>query len=133
MPPIRNITTVTLESIHEDIPEYIHNNQIIVANYNDMKDVYLRMLKDRYLFPIDRDILFACLTDMTYMFCPGDDLNNDRVVELLELEGDDDGDDSDDDDEDDGPQVADEVPPVSRVFPSVTPDSAQCSSDNESA
>ena len=130
MPPIRNITPVTLESIHEDIPEYIHNNQIIVANYNDMKDVYLRMLKDRYLFPIDRDILIACLTDMTYMYCPGDDLNKDRVVELLELEGDDDGDDSDDDGDDD--EVTDEVPPVSRVFPSVTPDSVQTVSEDES-
>ena len=130
MPPIRNITPVTLESIHEDIPEYIHNNQIIIANYNDMKDVYLRMLKDRYLFPIDRDILIACLTDMTYMFCPGDDLNKDRVVELLELEGDDDGDESDDEDGDD--QVADEVPPVSRVFPEVPPDSVQTVSEDES-
>ena len=122
MPPIRNITPVTLESIHEDIPEYIHNNQIIIANYNDMKDVYLRMLKDRYLFPIDRDILIACLTDMTYMYCPGDDLNKDRVIELLELEGDDD----DDDDEDD------DVPPVSRVFPEVPPDSVQTVSEDES-
>tara|TARA_Y100000817_G_scaffold312029_1_gene305165 strand:- start:3196 stop:3570 length:375 start_codon:yes stop_codon:yes gene_type:complete len=123
MPPIRNITPVTLESIHEDIPEYIHNNQIIIANYNDMKDVYLRMLKDRYLFPIDRDILIACLTDMTYMYCPGDDLNKDRVIELLELEGDDDDDDEDDDDD---------VPPVSRVFPEVPPDSVQTVSEDES-
>ena len=123
MPPIRNITPVTLESIHEDIPEYIHNNQIIIANYNDMKDVYLRMLKDRYLFPIDRDILIACLTDMTYMYCPGDDLNKDRVIELLELEGDDDDDDEDDDDD---------VPPVSRVFPEVPPDSVQTFSEDES-
>ena len=123
MPPIRNITPVTLESIHEDIPEYIHNNQIIIANYNDMKDVYLRMLKDRYLFPIDRDILIACLTDMTYMYCPGDDLNKDRVIELLELEGDDDDDDEDDDDD---------VPPVSRVFPDVPPDSVQTVSEDES-
>ena len=124
MPPIRNITPVTLESIHEDIPEYIHNNQIIIANYNDMKDVYLRMLKDRYLFPIDRDILIACLTDMTYMYCPGDDLNKDRVIELLELEGDDDDDDDEDEDDD--------VPPVSRVFPDVPPDSVQTVSEDES-
>ena len=88
-----------------------------------MKDVYLRMLKDRYLFPIDRDILIACLTDMTYMYCPGDDLNKDRVIELLELEGDDDDDDEDDDDD---------VPPVSRVFPEVPPDSVQTVSEDES-
>ena len=67
------------------------------------------------------------------MYCPGDDLNKDRVVELLELEGDDDGDESDgSDDEDDVHQVADEVPPVSRVFPDVPPDSGQTDSEDES-
>ena len=50
MPPIRNITQVTLDNLHEVIPEYIHGNNIIIQNYDDMKEVYLGMLRDRYLF-----------------------------------------------------------------------------------
>ena len=33
--PIRNITQVTCDNLHELVPEYIHGNSIIVQNYND--------------------------------------------------------------------------------------------------
>tara|TARA_B100001123_G_C15341496_1_gene1035161 strand:+ start:6631 stop:7110 length:480 start_codon:yes stop_codon:yes gene_type:complete len=105
MPPIRNITPITLDNLHEHVSEYIHGNKIIIQNYDDMKDTYLRMLRDRYLFLIDRDILIPCLIDLTYMFCPGDDFNKDAVLELLDLqeeECDEDEMDEDDDDGDDG-------------------------------
>ena len=98
MPPIRNITQVTLDNLHEVIPEYIHGNNIIVQNYDDMKEVFLGMLRDRYLFTIDRDILAHSLIDLTYIFAPGDDVNKDNVLDTISLEDDDD----DDDDEDDG-------------------------------
>tara|TARA_Y100000996_G_C22212269_1_gene515926 strand:+ start:195 stop:623 length:429 start_codon:yes stop_codon:yes gene_type:complete len=101
MAPIRNITQVTLDNLHELIPEYIHNNKTIIQNYDDMKEVYLSMLRDRYLFTLDRDILVNCLTDLTYMFAPGDDLNKDAVLELLDY-GDDE---EDDEDEDEGDNV----------------------------
>tara|TARA_Y100000590_G_scaffold469232_1_gene655687 strand:- start:16183 stop:16581 length:399 start_codon:yes stop_codon:yes gene_type:complete len=90
MPPIRNITQVTLDNLHEVIPEYIHGNNIIVQNYDDMKEVYLGMLRDRYLFTIDRDILAHSLIDLTYMFAPGDDVNKDNVLDTISLEEDDD-------------------------------------------
>ena len=99
MAPIRNITQVTLDNLHELIPEYIHNNKTIIQNYDDMKEVYLSMLRDRYLFTLDRDILVNCLTDLTYMFAPGDDLNKDAVLELLDYG--DDEEEEDDEDEDD--------------------------------
>ena len=99
MAPIRNITQVTLDNLHELIPEYIHNNKTIIQNYDDMKEVYLSMLRDRYLFTLDRDILVNCLTDLTYMFAPGDDLNKDAVLELLDY-GDDEEDDEDEDEDD---------------------------------
>ena len=65
MPPIRNITQVTLENLHEMIPEYIHGNKVIIQNYDDMKEVYLSMLRDRYLITLDRDILVHSLNDLT--------------------------------------------------------------------
>ena len=45
MPPIRNITQVTLENLHEMIPEYIHGNKVIIQNYDDMKEVYFGSCK----------------------------------------------------------------------------------------
>ena len=96
MPPIRNITQVTLDNLHEVIPEYIHGNNIIVQNYDDMKEVYLGMLRDRYLFTIDRDILAHSLIDLTYMYAPGDDVNKDNVLDTISLEEDDEDDDEED-------------------------------------
>tara|TARA_B100000575_G_C23140086_1_gene663233 strand:- start:1519 stop:1935 length:417 start_codon:yes stop_codon:yes gene_type:complete len=96
MAPIRNITQVTIDNLHELIPEYIHNNKTIIQNYDDMKEVYLSMLRDRYLFTLDRDILVNCLTDLTYMFAPGDELNKDAVLELLDY-----GDEEEEEDEED--------------------------------
>ena len=98
MPPIRNITQVTLENLHEMIPEYIHGNKVIIQNYDDMKEVYLSMLRDRYLFTLDRDILVHSLIDLTYMFAPGDDVNKDNVLDTITLEDEDEGDDEEDDD-----------------------------------
>jgi hypothetical protein len=66
------------------------------------------MLRDNHLFTFDRDILIPCLTDLTYSYAPGDDLNKDAVVELLVLEGDDYQDEEDDDD------VEEEIPSVNR-------------------
>jgi len=97
--PQRTITQVTLENFHEHVPEYIHGNNIMIQNYEDTKEVYLGMLRDNYLFTFDRDILIACLTDLTYMYAPGDDLNKDAVIDLLVLEGEE-SDCDDDDDED---------------------------------
>ena len=85
--PQRVITQVTLDNFHEHVPEYIHGNNIMIQNYEDTKEVYLGMLRDNYLFTFDRDILIACLTDLTYMYAPGDDLNKDAVIDLLVLEG----------------------------------------------
>jgi len=99
MPPIRNITQVTLENLHETIPEYIHGNKIIIQNYDDMKEVYLSMLRDRYLFTIDRDILVHSLIDITYMFAPGDDVNKDNVLDTITLEDEDEDDDDEGDDD----------------------------------
>jgi hypothetical protein len=100
--PAKVITQVTLENFHELITEYIHNKNIIISNYDDMKETYLCMLRDQYLFTFDRDVLIACLTDLTYMYAPGDDLNKDAVIELLVLENEDGCDEgSEDEDEDD--------------------------------
>ena len=107
--PAKVITQVTLENFHELLPEYIFNNKIMIQNYEDTKGIYLNMLRDGYLFTFDRDILIACLTDLTYMYAPGDDVNKDAVIELLVLDTDELDDDDDDDDDEEEAQVLDDT------------------------
>ena len=54
---------------------------------------------------MDKNILRGCLEDLTYMYCPGDDINKERVMGQLEASDDEDELDEDDDIEDIPPQV----------------------------
>jgi len=95
MPGKKELFLVTLDNLHVVIPEYIERNKIIIAEYDDIMNTVLAMIKDKYFFNMDKNILRGCLEDLTYMYCPGDDLNKDRVVSMLEP-----SDDEDDSDED---------------------------------
>mgnify|MGYP001197526838 CR=1 FL=1 len=99
MPPINNLILVTLDNLHEIIPEYIIANEIIIAGYEDMMETVMSMIRNKHLFNMDRNILRSCLEDLTYMYCPGDDVNKDRVLGMLEPsddEGEDEGDEGED-------------------------------------
>tara|TARA_Y100000590_G_scaffold296972_1_gene334638 strand:- start:569 stop:928 length:360 start_codon:yes stop_codon:yes gene_type:complete len=90
MPILNNLKLVTTENMHELIPNFINENQIIINGYDDMMEVILRMIKAKYFFNMDKNILRGCLEDLTYMYCPGDDLNKDRVTSMLEPSDDED-------------------------------------------
>ena len=90
------LRSVTNDNIHFIIPEYIEENDIIIKDIDTMIDAYMRMVKDNYLFLIDRDLLKDLLVEITYMYAPNDDANKDRV--LYHLVGSDS--DSDEDNED---------------------------------
>ena len=85
---------VTNENIHTIIPKYIEDNEITINDIDTMIDAYMKMVKDNYLFLIDRDLLKDLLVEITYMYSPNDDANKDRVLYHLV------GSDSDDDDDD---------------------------------
>mgnify|MGYP006172620677 CR=1 FL=1 len=89
---------VTNENIHTIIPKYIEDNDITINDIDTMIDAYMKMVKDKYLFLIDRDLLKDLLVEITYMYSPNDDANKDRV--LYHLVGSDSDDDDDDDDGD---------------------------------
>ena len=91
------LRSVTNDNIHEIIPEYIEDNDITIKDIDTMIDAYMRMVKDNYLFLIDRDLLKDLLVEITYMYAPNDDANKDRV--LYHLVG------SDSEDEDDDEEV----------------------------
>ena len=104
MPKITDLTLVTLENIHEVIPAFIIEKQILISSYEDMVDVVLEMVKNRHVFNMDREILRTIMEDLTYMYCPGDDINKERVMGQLEA-SDDEDDEDDEDDIEDIPQV----------------------------
>ena len=95
MPPINNLTLVTLENIHQIIPDFIISNEIIITSYEDMMETVMTMIRNKHLFNMDRNILRSCLEDLTYMYCPGDmHMMNFRLLEP--------SDDEDDDEDDEG-------------------------------
>ena len=93
-------TLVTVENYHEIIPHYIKENKIIISEYEDMTKCILRMIRESYYFNMDKNLLRSFLEDMTYMYSPNDEKNEDRIISMLEESDDEDeSDDSDDDSE----------------------------------
>ena len=90
------IISVTNANIHEIVPKYIEDNDININNIDDIINTYVDMVKDKYLFLIEGDLLKDILVNITYMYSPNDDMNKDRVI--CHLTGDEsDSDDSDND------------------------------------
>tara|TARA_B100001094_G_C18122001_1_gene767389 strand:+ start:1181 stop:1498 length:318 start_codon:yes stop_codon:yes gene_type:complete len=81
---------VTVENFHEYVPKYITDNKIIISDYDDVTDVVLRMIRAKYFFNFDKNILRGFMEDLAYMFSPDDDLNKDRVLSMLESSDDED-------------------------------------------
>ena len=94
-----SLKLVTLDNAHELIPQYIVEKSLMIGSYEDMMGVILSMIRDKYFFNMDKNILRGCLEDLTYMYSPGDDVNKDRVEAMLEP-SDDEDDDSESDDDD---------------------------------
>ena len=99
MPKITDLKLVTIENIHELLPSFIIERQLLISSYDDMMDVVLEMVKSRHIFTMDRDLLRSIMEDLTYMYCPGDDINKERVIMQLAPSSDEEDDDDDDDDE----------------------------------
>lgn len=95
--PIPELKLIEQDKLHRAVVEYIRDNEIIIGNYEDMIELILSMVRIGYCFNVDRERLRDCMEDVTYMCCPDDDANKDRVVQGLEY---DDGDEDDDDDDD---------------------------------
>ena len=95
-----SLKLVTMENVHEILPTFIEDNKIIINSYDDISNVILKMIREKYFFSMDKNILRGCLEDLTYMYCPGDDINKDRVMSMLEPSDEEDESDDEDDDED---------------------------------
>lgn len=91
--PLKLITT---ENFHLEVPGYISDNEIILATYEDITEVILKMLREGYFFNMDLNLLRGYCEMLIYKYSPNDEKNKDRLITMLE-ESDDES--SDDDDE----------------------------------
>ena len=92
---MKDLTVVTIDGLHASIRNFIIKSEKIIGDYEDMKALVLNMIKAGYMFNMDRDRLRDAMEDITFMLCPDDDANKDRVERGLEY--DDEDEDSDDD------------------------------------
>jgi len=77
------LTKVTADNLYETINTYVESNKIIIEDYAGMVNTILRMVKDGNCFTMDRDILRDAMESLTYMYCPNDDMNKDRLMQQL--------------------------------------------------
>jgi len=91
---IDGLVVVNTENLHQNVYEYIQTKELDVKEMDDIMNVYLSMLRDGYCFVLDREVLMACLVDITYVLTPSND--NMEIVKL-NMMGEDDDDDEDED------------------------------------
>jgi len=87
---MNKFTLVTVDNFHEIIPKYISENKIIISEYEDMTNVVLHMIRAKFFFNFDKNVLRGFMEDLTYMYSPDDDLNKDRIINMLESSDDED-------------------------------------------
>lgn len=83
------IKNVNIDDLYSMIVSFINEGSFIIGDYDDIKEVILKMIRAGYAFNMDRDRLRDAMEDITYMLCPEDDTNKDRVVKGLEYDTDD--------------------------------------------
>src|SRR6056300_442170 len=98
MPSIRDLTLVTVENFHIVVPEFLNSHKILITSYEDMMEAIAQMVQEKHLFNMDRDLLRSMMEDLTFMCCPGDDINKERVMLQLAPSDDEDGDSEDESD-----------------------------------
>tara|TARA_Y100001970_G_scaffold287665_1_gene412899 strand:+ start:1197 stop:1505 length:309 start_codon:yes stop_codon:yes gene_type:complete len=91
---MKDLKIVSVDELHCTIRSFIIDNKIIIGDYEDMKVLILTMVKAGYMFNMDRDRLRDAMEDITFMLCPEDEANKDRVERGLEYD-----DEEEDDDE----------------------------------
>jgi len=101
------IKRVQTDCLYQTILDFVQEGNHIIGEYEDMKELILKMIRAGYAFDMDRERLRDAMEDITYMLCPEDDANKDRVVKGLEYDESESDDDMDDypPDLEDGPSI----------------------------
>ena len=94
---MKDLKIITVDDLHSTIRTFIIDNDVIIGDYDDMKSLILKMIRNGHMFNMDRDRLRDAMEDITFMLCPDDDANKDRVERGLEYDDDSGGDDEEED------------------------------------
>ena len=78
---IKNL--VTVDNFHVEVPKYIHENKVIIENYDDMCDVIVNMLRSNIFFNIEKNQLKDMVDDLVFIYNPACEDNEARVKNLL--------------------------------------------------
>lgn len=105
---------ITVDELYETIHSFVETNKVIIEDYEGMVNTVLRMIRQGYCFPIDRDVVRDCMECMTYMYSPSDDINKERVVAQFV---DDESEDEDEDEEFDNMDLMKMMQMMSGVVP----------------
>ena len=93
---MKDIQVISIDELLNSFTSFIDISKTIIGDYEDMKDLILGMIKGGYMINMDRDRLRDAMEDITFMLCPDDDANKDRVERGLEYDDDSGGDDEED-------------------------------------
>ena len=93
---MKDLIVVKMEDLHQRLADWIKENRVIIGDYEDMKDMVLKMIRAGHCFSMERDRLRDAMEDIAFMMNAVDDAVKDRVLRSLEYEDED----SDDDFED---------------------------------
>ena len=85
---MKELKVVGVDELHNTIRDFIVESNTIIGDYEDMKSLILNMVKAGYMFNMDRDRLRDAMEDITFLLCPDDDANKDRVERGLEYDDD---------------------------------------------
>ena len=96
---MKDLKIISVDNLHQVICDFIKEEQNmmdsglssdgagdVIGDYEDMKVLILTMIKAGYMFNMDRDRLRDAMEDITFMLCPDDDANKDRVERGLEYD-----------------------------------------------
>jgi len=92
---VLEIKNVKSDELYQTILSFVNEGDHIIGDYDDMKELILKMIRAGYAFNLDRERLRDAMEDITYMLCPEDDANKDKVSKGLEYDTDDYSDDDD--------------------------------------
>ena len=77
---------VKVDELHQTLLTWVQDNNVIIGDYEDMKEMVLRMIRAGHCFVMDRDRLRDAMEDIAYMMNAEDDALKDRVLRSLEYE-----------------------------------------------
>jgi hypothetical protein len=84
-----NITIVKENEFINVMLNFIYNNNHNVTNYDDIKEIYVKMVENGYFFIINLELKIQLLHQLTY-FLNNSQENRNNLYEILTLEDNDD-------------------------------------------